>query len=335
MYVPVENACKFLESLQRPDLALLVRQCVVDIIEEQTDYGFTAGTRDEIVVTAPAPIDAALRVLPYHDRRRIAEAIANDLPGIEAPQDIQVRSVALASDDGPARLLAELIVHREMMISVATGGERIQQVDDYYRAREARIREAMPPGVQYHNPHGDLWHWYHHWDANFRSYKERRHYVRQIFGPVVEAVARRGPQSFTPREPTGWQRVDRALAKARSQLDVASTEEEFQTIGLLCREVIISLAQAVFDPAIHVSLDGTTPSQTDANRMLEAYIAHTLAGGSEKEVRAHARAALGLALHLQHRRTATKLLANLCVEATASTAAILHIIAKADEAPSR
>src|SRR3546814_4225295 len=61
--------------------------------------------------------------------------------------------------------------------------------------------------------------------------------------------------------------------------------------------------------------------------MLEAYIAYVFPGGSN-EVRTHHRASLALALNLQHRRTATKQLAALCVEATASTTAVVSIIAR-------
>ena len=84
-------------------------------------------------------------------------------------------------------------------------------------------------------------------------------------------------------------------------------------------------------PKVHESLDGVQPSDTDANRMLQAYIAHVFTGESNKEVRTHTKASLGLAVHLQHRRTATRLLAAQCVEATASTTAVISIIAHIDE----
>ena len=84
-------------------------------------------------------------------------------------------------------------------------------------------------------------------------------------------------------------------------------------------------------PKVHESLDVVQPSDTDANRMLQAYIAHVFTGESNKEVRTHAKASLGLAVHLQHRRTATRLLAAQCVEATASTTAVISIIAHIDE----
>jgi hypothetical protein len=74
-------------------------------------------------------------------------------------------------------------------------------------------------------------------------------------------------------EPTGWTRVDRSVAEVRKRLENAATEEQFQAVGLLCRETLISLGQAVYDAELHRTLDGVTPSDTDAKRMLEAYIA--------------------------------------------------------------
>lgn len=325
------DARKFLESLQRYDLSLLLAQCTVELAEFEIDNGYYQDLVNQATVEAPSPIDEGLRQLAPQDRKRIAEAIATTYPNLNAPEDIVVHTTGAAAQVGAATLLAELVIHREMMIGVATGGRRIQEVDDYYRAREARIRETIPPGVAYENPHPDLWAWYQHWSANLPSYKDRRFYVRQIFAPAIEAVAKRPSLPSEPREATGWERVDRALTKARAQLETASAEEDCQAIGLICREVIISLAQAVYDPAIHETLDGVQPSDTDANRMLQAYIAHVFTGESNKEVRTHAKASLGLAIHLQHRRTATRQLAALCVEATASTAAVVSIIARTGE----
>lgn len=323
-----ENACSFLESLQRFDLSMLLRHCRTAMVESEVDNGFFADLIDEAIIEAPTPIDEALKKLPSQDRKRLAEAIATAYPNRKAADDIVVRSTD-AAETGAAALLSELLIHRAMMIDVATGGARIQDVDDYYRAREVRIRQAIPEGVTYDNPHADLWAWYRHWSAELPQYRDRRFYIRQLFSPAIEAVAKRSWLPSEPREATGWERVDRALSKARSQLETASAEEDCQAIGLLCREVIISLAQAVYDPTIHESLDGVRPSETDANRMLEAYIAHVFPGASNKEVRSHHRASLALALNLQHRRTATRQLAALCVEATASTTAVVSIIARA------
>ena len=72
---------------------------------------------------------------------------------------------------------------------------------------------------------------------------------------------------------------------------------------------------------------GTVISRTDARRLLEAWLHHEYEGGSNKEIRAHIRASLDLANNLQHRRTATRKLAALCLEATSSAVAVVAILA--------
>jgi hypothetical protein len=114
----------------------------------------------------------------------------------------------------------------------------------------------------------------------------------------------------------GWRRVDRSIEAARDALASATSEEGFQVVGLLCREALISLAQVVYDPEIHTIEDGVVPSPTDAKRMLSAYIGAALPGQPNEVARRHAKAALDLAIELQHRRTAAFRDAALCLEAT-------------------
>jgi hypothetical protein len=282
-----------------------------------------------VAVEAPAPVDQALVELPEFDRKRIAEAAASSTSH-SPPKDIDVTRTRAEPVGGAPGLLAELLIQRATMISVATGGARIQEVDDYYIARQARIRAQMPGAVVYGNLYANLWDWYAFWKDNLFTYADRRKYVRDLFAGPIAAIATRSSIPSLHRQPTGWDRVDRTLEKARTALDAASAEEDWQAIGLLCREATISLAQAVYDPALHEPLDGVAPSPTDANRMLEAYIAHVFPGPSNKEVRAHFRASLALALNLQHRRTATHQLAALCIEATSSTVSVISIIARPD-----
>jgi hypothetical protein len=59
----------------------------------------------------------------------------------------------------------------------------------------------------------------------------------------VFSVSRSGQRIEVFEEPTGWQKVDRQLQEVRMRLDSAETEEQFQAVGLLCREVLISVAQ--------------------------------------------------------------------------------------------
>lgn len=123
-----------------------------------------------------------------------------------------------------------------------------------------------------------------------------------------------------------WLAVDRLLTKAVEQLRRGSTAEDFQSVGLLCREALISLAHAVFDASRHEVEDGVQPSPTDSKRMLDAFLSSELKGGSNEEARRHARAAVSLADALVHRRTASYRDAALCLEATQSTANLVSIV---------
>jgi hypothetical protein len=127
-------------------------------------------------------------------------------------------------------------------------------------------------------------------------------------------------------EPTGWPKVDRQLGELRLRLQEARNEEQFQSVGHLCREALISVAQAVYDRQRHPPHDGIEPSKTDAKRMLEAFLSVELVGGDNATARRHAKAAFDLANELQHKRTATFREAALCTEAAFSVVRIVAIL---------
>ena len=151
--------------------------------------------------------------------------------------------------------------------------------------------------------------------------------AKQISSRPVFAPQKIGQRAQVFEEPTGWRKVDRQLQEVRLRLDTAESEEQHQTIGLLCREVLISVAQEVYDADRHAPQDGVAPSETDAGRMLEGFFTAELKGGANEEARAHAKAALRLALALQHKRTADFRMAALCAEATSSVVNILAVLA--------
>jgi hypothetical protein len=140
-------------------------------------------------------------------------------------------------------------------------------------------------------------------------------------------VAQSARRAVVFEEPTGWHKVDRQLQEMRLRLDSAETEEQYQGVGLLCREVLISVAQEVYDPARHPLIDDKTPSDTDAKRMLEAIFEAELKGSSNEEARGHAKAVVRLALALQHKRFAGFTTAALCAEGTWSVVNMLAILA--------
>jgi hypothetical protein len=226
------------------------------------------------------------------------------------------------------QLLTAIEAQQALMIAVATGGPRIEDVNGEYRTRRASIQQGLRErALQDPNPHSDLWAWYGRWSSgDLPSYQSRREYIREMYEPLI-AVVQRGPQGAVIfAEPTGWPLVDRQLGEVRERLAEANTEERFQAVGLLCRETLISLAQTVFDAARHPTVDGVAAGKTDASRMLEAYLNTELCGGSNEEARAHAKAALKFALALQHKRTADFRTAALCSEAVASIVNLIAIL---------
>ena len=137
------------------------------------------------------------------------------------------------------------------------------------------------------------------------------------------------PVSFvraTP-EPTLWEKVDRQVAAMRDQVARAAPEEEYQAVGHLGREVMISLAQAVIYPSEAIGEDGTPPSTTDAARLLDAYIGKTLAGGGNEALRRAVRGTVKATSAVLHDRRATPKDAALVAELVSASVHLMHILA--------
>lgn len=240
----------------------------------------------------------------------------------------------LLSEDIPisedVELISEIEAQRDLMIAVSTGGPRIQEKNSEYQERRKRIIARLHGlGIKDPNLYADLWAWYGKWSSgDLPTYQSRRDYISKMYQPLIDYLnSNRLERILEPNpEPTGWERVDRCIDKVIYHLETAKTEEDFQVVGLLCREALISLAQAVYDPSVHKNTDGVKPSETDAKRMLENYFSTELPGSSNEELRKHAKASLNLANNLQHKRTANFRDASLCSEATRTVVNIVAIL---------
>jgi len=201
-----------------------------------------------------------------------------------------------------------------------------------YQERRRKIRSSLTRmRIKDPNPFSDLWDWYGKWSSgDLPSYQSRRQYISELYKPLLDFLETdRAERASEPiNEPTGWARVDRGVDKIIYQLETSENEEDYQAVGLFCRETLISLAQNVYDPEKHAGQDGIEPSKTDAKKMLENYLAVELSGGSNESARRHAKASLSLANDLQHRRTATSKDAALCAEATRTVVNIVAIISE-------
>lgn len=250
-------------------------------------------------------------------------------PRITYQGRLHLKELEKSEPSAKRELLINLGRLRDMMIAVSTGGPRIDDVNAEYRKLYAETDYQLSEiGIENENPFPDLWDWYGHWGSgDLPSYRSRRDYLSALFKPMlqkVRAAARGLPINET--KPTGWAKVDRTIGEARRQLAKAQTEEQFQIVGLLCREAMISLAQAVYDPVRHPPVDDVASSDTDAKRMFDSFFTAELDGSTNEALRRHARASFQLAVALQHKRTAGFRDAALCVEATSSVVNVIAIV---------
>lgn len=227
-------------------------------------------------------------------------------------------------------LIQEVESQKALMIAVSTGGPRIQEKDQEYRERRLRIKSSLlRKQIDDPNPYSDLWAWYGKWSSgDLPTYQSRRQYIGGLYQPLIDALSLE--EMERPSEPTmedtGWPKVDRGVDGIRLALETAKNEVDYQTVGLRCRETLISLAQAVYNPFFHAPSDGAEPSSTDAYRMLDTYFSSELSGQPAEALRRHAKASLNLANDVQHRRTASFRDAALGAEATRTVVNIVAII---------
>lgn len=338
----LDNAIQFLMEGNEAEAARLLRACVVEKFEVVDNWMDGARMLDGMLLEVACPrvvyeilvddgdprtksiLNAFRATIPsdLYLKKFTARAAPNWTP-------LNAKSNTTLSNAEMRDLITAIETQKATMIAVATGGPRINAVSQEYESRRQEIQRLLERlSAADPNPYSDLWSWYGKWsDGSLPTYQSRRLYIADLYKPLLDAL-RIGTRatSVQPSEPTGWARVDRSVEKIIKTLETAKNEEDFQAVALLCRESIISLAQAVYDPEKHESLDGVKPSPTDAKRMLENFIAEALGGDSHDYQRKFAKAAFDLAVNLQHRRTAAFRDAALCAEATRSVINVIAVI---------
>jgi hypothetical protein len=208
---------------------------------------------------------------------------------------------------------------KNTMISVATGGQRIQNVEQQYKQVYKKVNKALKNlDIENPNHYDNLWSWYEKWKNDFPHYQERRNYINEMYKPLINILSEIEDTRIVDIKVnlSDWDRINRTIIEIKKREQQAQNEEQFQAIGMLCRELIITLSQTVYNSETHLSIDGTEISKTDAKRMLDAYIAVVFPGNESEELRSYAKTTNRLANTLTHKRTATKKEMMLCVSAT-------------------
>lgn len=225
-------------------------------------------------------------------------------------------------------LIEKINYLKNVMTSVSTGGQRIQDENDKYKIvfREVSV-ELKRLRLKNPNLYTDLWEWYGKWSSGeMPQYRDRRAYLIELFKDLLNQLENYNNTEELEIELTGWDRIERSVGEIRFRLTEAENAEQFQAIGLLCRETIISLAQEVYDRERHPPLDGVETSETDAKRMLDSYIVAELPGTENESLRRHAKSTNALANELTHKRTATLKLAKLCSSSCINLVNLIRIL---------
>lgn len=125
-----------------------------------------------------------------------------------------------------------------------------------------------------------------------------------------------------------WNGIKEAISKINKDCSLAYSEMECQNIGNSCRNLVISVAQIVFQPEIHgkYNKDGKELSKTDAIGMLNNYFSYNFSGSSNEFYRKYAKAVNDLANMLTHKRNATKREMLITVSATLSLVNLIGVM---------
>lgn len=177
-----------------------------------------------------------------------------------------------------------------------------------------------------------LWEWYQFYRTdsnNLQNYQSRRIFIDNLF-TEPETLLKNGPKDNIPDtvKMDDWEEIVRRMIKIKRSLSTAFDVEDFQSIGLQCREVIISIAKTVYMPDIHGKFhdDGTEIGETDAIRQLSNYVKFKLKGKENEELRSYAKATNKISNVLTHHRTSTKTETLLCVNATIALVNFIGIL---------
>src|SRR5690349_3658192 len=146
----LDPVLKVLRYRGRPDLAALLTNSSCDF-DESNQYGsYLYSTLTTVEIRSSLREHDRLKALNEADKKAILDAFLE----IHPPQahSIELSGVrfildasTLNNEDDTADIVREIDAQRDLMIDVATGGARIADVDQKYKARQSHIRDLLRP----------------------------------------------------------------------------------------------------------------------------------------------------------------------------------------------
>lgn len=213
-----------------------------------------------------------------------------------------------------------------LLIAVATGGPRIDDVDDGYQERRRELRFSLDAiGLADPFPWRSLWEWYRAWAG---GYADRRAQINELVGPLLDDLEARAAAAQVPDDtgsvgdPT-WKSVDARLAEMIGELERGTSTDDWADIGRRCREIVIEAANVAFMDVM-VPAGQPIPGRSDAEERLGFYADMMLSGAANSAVRGLIRKLIVLANALTHHKAPTRLMAFATAQATISLVRILQ-----------
>lgn len=191
------------------------------------------------------------------------------------------------------------------IVSVGTGGDRIQNVDARWQ-RDARTLNAnfRRLGLQPPFPWDGLWDWYGYYTQNLATYQERRTHIRELTQSALQKLdeieARGGIHDPAAGDDTpSWENLNGRISGLIEEYSTARDRDGWQDVGRRSREILIDFGKLIADPAIVP--DGQDPPRgADAKAWFDLFLAAYAQGRDKAELRATMRAVWDLAQKVTH-----------------------------------
>jgi hypothetical protein len=161
------------------------------------------------------------------------------------------------------------------------------------------------------------------WKQHLPTYQERRAYVIRLYEPLLDALddlERRQLTGGLDLGETGWSKVDSRVHQLHGRFASASTVEDYKGIGYACRDLIITVANAVFDSDRHVRPDEGPLKGDDAKNRIDRALEVEFSGESHQKLRKYVRSLWEYVSTVAHSESTTEQTATVAVHGT------LHLI---------
>jgi len=325
-FKPVLNTAKELLNAQnKNDIVIMLNNAEISVM--RTEYDNWNGDIDYYTVYVVVSVPEFVKI----EIKSVEEDIENALNTAIRNTDSEVFSKVIISPKSNSKIDLSVIDFskqefvkridylKNTMVSVSTGGQNIKDVELQYKKVYKEVNQQLKKlDIENPNNYDSLWSWYGKWKNDFPTYQERRVFINDMYKELINSLSEVENTRIVDVKVdlSNWEKINRSIFEITKREQQAQNEEQFQAVGMLCRELIITLAQTVYNSEKHQSIDGTEISKTDAKRMLEAYISVVLAGNDSEDLRSYAKVTNRLANALTHKRTATKKEMMLCTSAT-------------------